>query len=331
MIPLLTQSVRAPLPRLDTWKWEQWRWRIFLFLLLIYAVMTWGVLVQSPLIALDRAAYNYAATLRHHHSSWYPFMNTYVMFGQRRPGMMTAIPFIVWLSYRDRTIRPVVMFVMGLLILNLSVGFVKIGIGRLGPTQTSDAYTKFVGGDIFPSGHVSNAVVLFGILAMLSTRYKRQMIWLAVFLSVTVGLGTVFLATHWISDVIAGWIAGVLVLLALPTVVPWTESAIFYVARFLMKSFGKRPAGTPAPASEEIDPGELLSPMPQARSHRFVTGSPAGAHSLRSAVQFGNPIRTVVSAADDVRSRRRVEGGQRASVGALRHDSVAQRHKKILD
>ena len=74
----------------------------------------------------------------------------------------------------------------------------------------------FDGGDIFPSGHTSNAVVIFGVLAMVAVEHRRAWIALAVFVSTTVGLSTIFLDTHWVTDVLGGWLAGALVMLALP-------------------------------------------------------------------------------------------------------------------
>ena len=331
MNPSRTAPARAQVLPLDAWRWENYRWRIILGCAVVYGLMTWGVLVDSPLISIDRWAYNTAASIRHAHSNWYPYLNTYVMFGQRRPGMMTAIPFVVWVSYRNRTFRPLLTFALALLILNLTVGFVNIGIGRLGPTQTHQAYTIFAGGDIFPSGHVSNTVVLFGVLAMMSTRFQKQMVWIAVFLSVTVGLTTVYLATHWLSDVIAGWIAGGLVLLILPTVVPWFE-AVFAVLgrpiRWALRMPKQRPA---APSSPVDDPSELLGGLPKSSSDGLVAGSPGRRDPLRVPAQFAKPVRPVVGAGNNIGGRRREEGRERTPVGALRHESITERHNKILD
>ena len=54
-----------------------------------------------------------------------------------------------------------------LVLLNVSVGVVKYAIGRLGPMHgtDSDVHDIFAGGNIYPSGHVSTAVVLYGLLA----------------------------------------------------------------------------------------------------------------------------------------------------------------------
>ncbi|MCZ9338589.1 phosphatase PAP2 family protein, partial [Streptomyces sp. TRM76130] len=89
---------------------------------------------------------------------------------------------------------------------------------------TVGANEMWSGGDIFPSGHTANAVVTWGILAYLaSTPQARR--WLSALSAVTslgVGMSTVYLGTHWLSDVLLGWVAGLLILLALP----WFEPLI---------------------------------------------------------------------------------------------------------
>jgi hypothetical protein len=95
-----------------------------------------------------------------------------------------------------------------------------VATGRIGPHKISHADVVFAGGNIYPSGHVSNIVVLLGVLAWMSVRYRKVMIVTATILPVTVGFSTIYLNMHWLSDVVAGWLAGGLVLLALPTVMP---------------------------------------------------------------------------------------------------------------
>ncbi len=62
-----------------------------------------------------------------------------------------------------------------MVLLNVSVGLAKLGTGRLGP---GDAHAigvteLFRGGDIFPSGHAANSVVIWGTLAYLAPRHRR--------------------------------------------------------------------------------------------------------------------------------------------------------------
>jgi undecaprenyl-diphosphatase len=148
---------------------------------------------------------------------------------------MVALPWFVWMSWRFRTARPLLLLGTALVVLNLSVGVVKLATGRQGPRQTHKVHDVFAGGDIFPSGHTANTVVLYGVIAMVAVmfrvRYARLVVISAVFLAVTVGLCTVYLDTHWLTDVIGGWLAGGLVLLVLPTLMPYVQRLYAWLAR----------------------------------------------------------------------------------------------------
>lgn len=89
-----------------------------------------------------------------------------------------------------------------------------------------------LGGDIFPSGHTANAVVTWGVLAYLATTSlrRRSLSVIAALGALGVGMTTVYLGTHWVSDVLLGWAAGLLVLLAMP----WLEPGITWFEDRLM-------------------------------------------------------------------------------------------------
>ena len=195
----------------------------FLALLLVYVLVTLGVVYRSPLLTLDTDLFK--LDLQRRYPDWKPWIKVYVMLGQRGPATLLFLPWFCWVAWRNRTPRPLVMLAVALVLLNLSVGVVKLATGRLGPLQTSNTHRIFDGGNIYPSGHVSNAVVLYGLIAMIAVNHRRPAAAVAAFLSVTVGLGTVYRDTHWFSDVVGGWIAGGLVLIAVPWAMPWAERA----------------------------------------------------------------------------------------------------------
>jgi membrane-associated phospholipid phosphatase len=188
----------------------------FVIVLAAYVVLTAAVVLGSPLDVIDRAAAMSDLAHRFPHAA--PWVLRYVMLGQRGPSSHVAFVYLVWRAIRQRSWRPLVLLVTALTMLNLTVGTVKIAIGRLGPSLTMHPRAVFDGGDIFPSGHTSNAVVIFGVVAMVAVEHRRAMIALAVFVATTVGLSTIFLDTHWVTDVLGGWFAGALVLLALPVI-----------------------------------------------------------------------------------------------------------------
>src|SRR6185437_2774861 len=147
-----------------------------------------------------------------------------------------------------RSFTPLIRLATGLLLLNFSVGIVKIVTGRYGPLRTSDAHHVLAGGNIFPSGHVSNAVVLYGVMAMSVYAYRKTMIALAVWVCTTVGLTTLYLNTHWFGDVVGAWLAGALVLMVLPRCVPVVEAILRAVGEGLRRLVAKRAVASPEPA-----------------------------------------------------------------------------------
>jgi len=218
-------------------------------LTLLYAVLGVAVLTGSPLVELDTAVLRWAPEA--HWPALHPLLSVWVLLGQRAVCLAIAAAWLGWRAVRGRDLRP--LFVLGLatLLLNASVGLVKTVVGRLGPLQLGPvaahrgASTIFAGGTIFPSGHTANAVVTWGLLAWLARRHRRVWGVVAALLAVSVGLTTIYLGTHWVSDVLAGWAAGGLVLLAVPALVPPAD-------RLARASAALRPrwpgAGRPVPA-----------------------------------------------------------------------------------
>jgi len=236
----------------------------FAGLIVIYALLTVGVLIYpSPVLAVDQWWLD-----RHmwgNHPEYHWFINHYVILGQRGPATLAFLPLLGYLCWRRRTSEPLVMLVTSLLLLNISVGVVKYDVGRIGPRDSDDVHQVFTSGTLFPSGHVSNTVVLYGVLAMLLPRFRRLIVSAVVFLCLTIGVGTIYLRTHWFSDVVGGWIAGALVLLVLAEVMPsaqrWTDTAV--------ERFRKRRR----PTSAERRPRKRRSAVPESTGEFDVAGA----------------------------------------------------------
>ncbi|MEU9981502.1 phosphatase PAP2 family protein [Streptomyces sp. NPDC050856] len=189
-----------------------------------YLAIVVAVLLSSWLVTLD-----WKVMLFRPYQQWpelHATLDYFVVLGQRGPTAVMVAAWLGWRSWRQHTLRPLLALGAALLALNVTVGAVKLGLGRLGPhyaTQIGSA-ELFAGGDIFPSGHTANAVVTWGILAYLATtpRARRHLSALSAVVALGVGLTTVYLGTHWLSDVLLGWAAGLLILLGLP----WCEPLI---------------------------------------------------------------------------------------------------------
>jgi membrane-associated phospholipid phosphatase len=211
------RPVQLGMPRMS-----RHRYALVAACLAFYAAVVWAVITTSWLVRLD-----WQVMFFRPYQQWpeiHAWLDYYVVLGQRGPTAVMVAAWLGWRSWRQHTLRPLITLAIALLLLNVTVGAAKIGMGRLGPhyATTIGSNEMWLGGDIFPSGHTANAVVTWGILAYLasSPRARRWLSALSAVMSLGVGLTTVYLGTHWLSDVLLGWVAGLLILLALPLFEP---------------------------------------------------------------------------------------------------------------
>lgn len=295
------------------------RHRIALFggTLAFYVAIVVAVLVSSWLVALD-----WKVMLFRPYQQWpglHAFLDYYVVLGQRGPTAVMVASWLGWRSWRQHTLRPLLTLGTSLLLLNVSVGAVKLGLGRLGPhyaTQIGSA-ELFAGGDIFPSGHTANAVVTWGILAYLATtpRARRYLSALSAFVSLGVGLTTVYIGTHWLSDVLLGWAAGLLILLALPWFEPLVTRAEVLILSVREQWRARRRLRTSAPAAPEpvllpqaLGGGKGAEGPQEAASMVAVPDSPAAAGhpgaGARARAHQAHPVRSERTPVTPAGSRR---------------------------
>jgi membrane-associated phospholipid phosphatase len=262
--------------------------------LAFYAAIVWAVVVTSWLVRLD-----WQVMFFRPYQQWpelHAFVDYYVVLGQRGPTAVMVAAWLGWRSWRQHTLRPLLALGVSLLLLNITVGAAKYGMGRLGPHYATEIGSNemWLGGDIFPSGHTANAVVTWGILAyMASTPRARR--WLSALSAVTslgVGLSTVYIGTHWLSDVLLGWAAGLLILLALPWFEPLiarAEARILAVRDRLRDRRGSK-APVPAPAGRPVAVRPLTErpvatahePVPAGRAARSPGYLAPGPHTSRA-------------------------------------------------
>jgi membrane-associated phospholipid phosphatase len=191
------------------------RWSLLLFV--GFLIVTQQVLTNGPLVAYDKEI----------NSQPKPQFEGLAGFILRRlddlglRGLTATVLLIAatFIAYKFKTWRPLNLAMISLLSLNLVVGTFKIVLGRTKPRDGFDLL--HAGGMSYPSGHASNAVLSWGILAYLIYRYAkvdRYQGRLAtagvVLISLTVCVVSLIRQTHWFSDLLGGLFVGSALLVA---------------------------------------------------------------------------------------------------------------------
>ena len=191
------------------------RWSLLLFV--GFLVVTQQVLTNGPLVAYDKEI----------NSQPKPQFEGLAGFLLRRLDdlglrSLTATVLLIaasFIAYKFKTWRPLNLAMISLLSLNVVVGSFKIVLGRTKPRDGFDLL--HAGGMSYPSGHASNAVLSWGILAYLIYRYAkvdRYQGRLAsagvVLISLTVCVVSLIRHTHWFSDLLGGLFVGSALLVA---------------------------------------------------------------------------------------------------------------------
>ena len=191
------------------------RWSLLLFV--GFLVVTQQVLTNGPLVAYDKEI----------NSQPKPQIEGLAGFILRRlddlglRGLTATVLLIaaIFIAYKFKTWRPLNLAMISLLSLNLVVGTFKLLLGRTKPRDGFDLL--HAGGMSYPSGHASNAVLSWGILAYLIYRYAKvdryqgRLASAGVFLiSLTVCVVSLIRHTHWFSDLLGGLFVGSALLVA---------------------------------------------------------------------------------------------------------------------
>ena len=180
------------------------------FLFLVFVGFT--LLAMGPLISID-TYFN----LDPPPPGWVAFLHVLDRIGQRAVCLpILAVATFLACRYRESW-RPVWVVAFSVFSLNLMVLILKVLLGRGQPEAADPSF--FVGGMAYPSGHTSNIVLVYGLVAYLLSRYRNvsltlvRVMWSAVaLLSLTMVITSLTLNWHWFADLIAGLLVGGVVL-----------------------------------------------------------------------------------------------------------------------
>jgi len=193
------------------------RWSAILFI--GFLLVTHQVVIDGPLIKIDRWMHDL-------NRPEFDGIDGFIIrrlddLGLRGVTATALLLAAFYIARRFKTWRPLNLAILSLICLNLVVGFFKFWLGRTKPKIGIDLL--HFGGMSYPSGHASNALLTWGVLAYLIYRYAhvdRYQGRLAsagvATISLTVCIVSLIRDTHWFSDLLGGlFIGGALLVLVI--------------------------------------------------------------------------------------------------------------------
>ena len=193
------------------------RWSAILFT--GFLLVTHQVIIDGPLIKIDRWMHDLDRPE-------FDGIDGFIIRRLDDLGLrsVTATALLItafYIARRFKTWRPLNLAILSLICLNLVVGFFKFWLGRTKPKIGIDLL--HFGGMSYPSGHASNALLTWGVLAYLIyryahvDRYRGRLASAGVAtISLTVCIVSLIRDTHWFSDLLGGlFIGGALLVLVI--------------------------------------------------------------------------------------------------------------------
>lgn len=196
-----------------------------------------------------------------------PFI-AFTLLGEER-FFMLLLPFLYWCVDRRAGMRLAVLFLSSAY-LNAAV---KTLAGQPRPFDFDPRVRALypAGGAGFPSGHTQSAVVVWGYLA---SSFRRPWLWVAAaLLLIFVPLSRIYLGVHFPTDLLGGYVLGIVLLLLYLRVEPLVEG--------WLKMKGLFAQGAAAVAL----PGLLLLLAPTDHRHGITTASALMGMSLGFALE----------------------------------------------
>jgi membrane-associated phospholipid phosphatase len=176
-----------------------------------FLLVTHQVLINGPFIEIDRW-FSEADHPRFRGISAF-IIRRLDDLGLRSVSGIALLIVAVYISRRFKTWRPINLGLLAFISLNVVVGAFKYGLGRTKPRIGIDLL--HAGGMSYPSGHASNAIFIWGVVAYLIyryahvDRYRGRLASAGVAtLSLTVCTVSLLRNTHWFSDLFGGLLLG---------------------------------------------------------------------------------------------------------------------------
>lgn len=191
-------------------------WWLVLLSLLVTVVVTADLLSRGALERMDLRVSAVVSTWGLRDSSAYPLVWLFTQLGGRVFILAVLAVVVGYIAYQRRTLLPLIRVLVGLALLTALVYGFKYGTGRTAPAFPGSFFHR--DGASYPSGHVANAVLMWGIARWQAVEYRlppwvqRLFYWLSLLAPAAAGLSMVALDFHWVTDAVVGAALGIVLL-----------------------------------------------------------------------------------------------------------------------
>ena len=192
-------------------------WWVVLAALVVGGLVTLDLLTYGASERFDVRVSDVVAEWELADSAAYPLVWLVTQLGGRVTILVVLAGLVGYLAWSRRTVLPVLRVLVAVALLTGAVYAVKYGTGRTAPRYPG-SYFFHDDGASFPSGHVANAVLMWGVARWQAVEYglpaRVQLLfwWLSVVGPVLTGVSMISLNFHWVTDAVVGAAVGILLL-----------------------------------------------------------------------------------------------------------------------
>ncbi|TFV47534.1 phosphatase PAP2 family protein [Blastococcus sp. TF02A-35] len=192
-------------------------WWLVVVALLVGGLVTADLLADGRSLSLDLRISEVVSDWGLRDSAAYPLVWLVTQLGGRVTILVVLAGLVGYLLWRRGAWQPALRVVIAVGVLTAGVYAIKHGTGRTAPAFPG-SYFFHDDGASFPSGHVANAVVMWGVARWQAVRYglpagvQRAFWWLSIVGPLATGVAMVSLDYHWLSDAVVGAAAGIVLL-----------------------------------------------------------------------------------------------------------------------
>jgi membrane-associated phospholipid phosphatase len=192
-------------------------WWLLVVALVVGSLVTVDLLTRGWLEQMDLQVSEVISDWQLQDSAAFPFIWVVTQVGGRVTILAVLAVLVGYLAWRRHTWLPLVRVLTALALLTVVVYGIKNATGRTAPSFPGSFFFHEDGAS-FPSGHVANAVLMWGVARWQAVEYglplrvQRAFLVLAVAGPVATGLAMVSLDYHWVTDAVVGACVGLLLL-----------------------------------------------------------------------------------------------------------------------